>query len=1098
MPALLRALGLRPLSVPMPVEPPIELTAAPRAAPTHARAFIMAERGGLAVVLLEVPATDPLETARIARRLWSRDRAPLSLLVVATGSFRRLAFCAPDLRGGVRQLVVERLRPRRSDIETLEEMVARPGEAGIALALRYARALDRVRLGRRFFQEFRARRGLIAAAWTGLPRRAGAERDELALLLLCRLMFLYFLQRDGHLAGDRRLVPGLLARHRRAAAARREAEPTTGADTTAGFYRTVLEPLFFGALNTRPEQRDAAARRLGPLPYLNGGLFQRHPVERRFPELDLPDSACVSAIEELLEHYRFTTREAPDDGAAELGVDPEMIGRVFEELMAGQRRLATGTFYTPVRVVDALVRRALDALLGADADAIRRLRNIRVLDPACGSGAFLLGALSRITRARVALGESAEAVRRDLVGHALYGVDIQHDAALLCSLRLWLALTLANPAPPLLPPLPNLDRRIRQGDALLEPLDLASGPAAGRDPWRRAGADASMRAALAGVTSLGRRYVGSGPEERPAVLAALHDAERTLARAWLRAAERRARRRERELEATSLERDLFGERTAEARRAAAELRAGASRARAARRLRTALRRDGELPFFSFGVHFGDAAVRGFDLVLSNPPWVRAARWPAAGASLRHRYSVCAGGWALGARLAGAPAGAAAQVDLALLFLERSLGLLAPGGVLAMLLPAKFMRSLYGGGGRRLLGEQCISAIDDHALDPHAVFRADAFACAVIVQKRAEPTTATTATASRPGLDDEPPPRAGPEPLAITMSRKGRLPLRFRLQQTDLSLVPGDPAAPWLLAPPGVVAAVRTMQAAGPPLGRCWRVSRGVFTGANDVLLLRRVAPGLGDLARVEAEGALRGAHPRRYRDIVEDDALAALVRGAGIRAWRFDTTHHIVWLRDTQGRHTHAPPRLARYLERHARRLRTRRGAAARPLGTVFRVGPGTLCPKVAWHDLAANLNAVALPATIRTAARIRPLVPLNTVYFVAVPCHDDALVLAALLNSLPVRTLARTIAERAKDARFRFFAWTVAAIPLPAAALREDVRRRLLAISAAAHRDGGLEADGRRELDDLVAGCYGLDSRAMAALTAFDAWLRPCKEPEA
>src|SRR5690606_2588428 len=95
------------------------------------------------------------------------------------------------------RLAVDRASPRRSDVEALAEMAARPGEGGVALALRHARALDRSRITRQFFRDFRAERARVAAAWIGPPPDATAERDRLALLFLCRLMFLYFLQSGG-------------------------------------------------------------------------------------------------------------------------------------------------------------------------------------------------------------------------------------------------------------------------------------------------------------------------------------------------------------------------------------------------------------------------------------------------------------------------------------------------------------------------------------------------------------------------------------------------------------------------------------------------------------------------------------------------------------------------------------------------------------------------------------------------------------------------------------------------------------------------------------------------------------------------------------
>src|SRR5690606_31161329 len=118
---------------------------------------------------------------------------------------------------------------------------------------------------------------------------------------------------------------------------------------------------------------------------------------------------------------------------------------------------------------------------------------------------------------------------------------------------------------------------------------------------------------------------------------------------------------------------------------------------------------------------------------------------------------------------------------------------------------------------------------------------------------------------------------------------------------------------------------------------------------------------------------------------------------------------------------------------------------------------------------LAETLNAVALPAAARGVdGSPRPLIPLNTVYFVPVEDPDQALRLAALLNSLPVRTFARAVAERAKDARFRFLAWTVSVLPVPDGWDRASAGARLLALSREAHRRGAVPPAAAQELDRL------------------------------
>src|SRR5207244_252925 len=136
-----------------------------------------------------------------------------------------------------------------------------------------------------------------------------------------------------------------------------------------------------------------------------------------------------------------------DEGdAAGAHVDPEMLGKVFESLMAEDERAASGSFYTPREIVDLLASRAIaEALAGGDgrlretlheilrdggprrvpdAAALRaRLETVAILDPACGSGAFLFAALHMLERVGAATGAAVS--RRSIVERALYGVDLK-------------------------------------------------------------------------------------------------------------------------------------------------------------------------------------------------------------------------------------------------------------------------------------------------------------------------------------------------------------------------------------------------------------------------------------------------------------------------------------------------------------------------------------------------------------------------------------------------------------------------------------------------------------------------------------------------
>ena len=1081
------------------------------------RSLVVAGRAGsLDALLMEsAPGTGSDRVAWLARRVRSRNPARLHLFVAASPGYRRLVLGAFGLDDAFRHLTLERTRVRPSDIAALEEMAPANGERGLELAIRHARALDRSRVTRAFFRDFRGRRGAIADAWTGIPEDAGRERSQLALLFLSRLTFLYFLQRRGVLAGDDRYLVRLFGLWASARPGDDGPSPAPGHGDTAGsgpgpgeptrpgsFYRARLQPLFFGALNRRPEDRSPAARQLGNLPYLNGGLFERHALERRFPELDLPDAEVRACLDDLLERYRFTTREAGD--GAGFGVDPEVLGRVFEGLMAPEARSDTGSFYTPAPVVNRVVGEAVATYVAghvpeADPAVVvegraaalpapvryrvrKSLERVRVLDPACGSGAFLLGALRRLTTATTGLSDRPRAeVRRELVASGLHGVDLLDDAALLCSLRLWLALSEDDDE---VRPLPNLDRRIRQGDALVDPLDLGAMDADESLHWHPL-RDPELRRALRALEPAARAYVGSGPEERTLARERVHQAESRLARRWIDGIRGARERQLRQLRARAADRDLFGDTPEPARRAGIEAGRVERRLSELDAIGRRLEDDGALPFFSFGVHFADAA--GFDLVVSNPPWVRSHRWPDRLRKIADRFEVCrAPGWTAAAELTGAPVAGGGQVDLSLLFVERGIRLLAPGGVLAVLVPAKSFRALYGAAARRMwLRDLELATIEDHGLDQRAIFRADAFAGVVVGR----------ALASGAGGEAERRPT-----VRVRMARRGVDPLEFQVAQTDLPLFPEDPASPWLLAPPDVRAVFRRMQGAGPPLGRHegLRVRRGVMTAANDVLV-GSARPKLGGLAELEAGGYRRsrrgGGSSRaagKYRAVVETSGLRPLVRGADIDAFRYDVSGHLVWCHDRNAEPVEPGPRLAGYLERHRERLESRSGyRTGLPLGAVFRLTEETLGPKVAWHDLSDTLRAVALPATARFDGAARELIPLNTVYFLPTPERETALLLAGLLNSLPVRTFARAVAERAKDARFRFFAWTVSTLPLPIGWADHESTREVRAVSHQAHRDRGIRPAAQRRLDRAAAALYGLDADDLETLARFDGWLR-------
>lgn len=974
--------------------------------------------------LIRLSTLDRTDLAQAARELRNRNVTQFQLFVFVDAAFSSIIIGSYGLGKQLLVLPLDREELRVSDIDALEELIAREGEAGTALAARFGQTLDRSRITKRFFCDFAAQRDRISAAWQGIPVPRKRDRDQLALLLLSRLMFLYFLQHRGHLGGDRTY----LLRHFRA-------------ERKRSFYSGSLRPLFFHVLNRRPEARPSTAAAFGDLPYLNGGLFERHALERKYPRADIGDDCLAGVFEDLLERYRFTAREAADaesTGVRDVGVDPEMLGRVFEGLMAGEERASTGTFYTPAPIVDHLVAGALTALISphlgeASTAALVRERNVdaldyeqrafvsallrrlKVIDPACGSGAFLLSALSRIAQSRAVVESTHDfAVRREVVADTLYGVDVQSDAALLCALRLWLGL-IPGSASQHVQPLPNLDRNIRQGDFLVDPLDL-----------KAAADDAEVRRRISMLQPLLRSYVHSEPDQRAKLQRQLSGLERGVSRAWINAQQRRLRNQEAELNVLAAQRDLFGARTTEAQRAQHQLSDLHSRIAEIGRVARRARVQREVPFFSLGVHFGEAALGGFDLALCNPPWVRSHGWTSSiPGTTRRRFSVCANG--------------ERQPDLAWLFLERALELLKDGGVLGIVLPAKLLRSQSAAGARRMLLERTeIVSIEDHSLDQRSIFDADSFAALLVARKCKPGTLAAT---------------------SVTMIRRIGAPLVFSLRQRDLPLLHADHAEPWSVAPPAV-RRVMTKMLEYPPLAQHsgLAIQRGIVTGNNGVVVLTRVERKLGNLALIETA---RGGEGESYSAVVEESAVSPLLRGSDLRAWASRPSRFVLCRTSRSAR---SLPRAAKYAQSHN---------AAIPLFNCNQ-------SKVVWHDLARNVHASVTTADV---------VPLNTVYYI--PAIDEvAHLLCAYLNSTPFRVFARVIAERAKDAHFRFFAWTMARIPLPAN-WRAFECARLIDISRTCHSAGTIADEQQRILDDVVARAFRLTKAETTALARFDEWLR-------
>lgn len=313
--------------------------------------------------------------------------------------------------------------------------------------------------------------------------------------LLGRIVFLHFLQKKGWMGvpasnsnwigGDRNYLANLVAKY----------------NGNNRLLSDVLELLFFNTLN-QPRPNDLVDPILGndiKIPYLNGGLFDKDPIDEL--DIDFPYDYFKDLME-FFSQYNFTIDENDPD-YSEVGIDPEMLGHIFENLLEDNKD--KGAFYTPKEIVQYMSRECIiqyliahtkeDLFIGHLKEAIIDLVNkqvvsidlqdkanaqrlysllveVKVCDPAIGSGAFPMGVLNVLFHTRHVLHAFAfpkkdfvsYEVKREIIQNNIYGVDIEQGAVDIARLRFWLSLVVDAEKPH---PLPNLDYKIVCGNSLL-------------------------------------------------------------------------------------------------------------------------------------------------------------------------------------------------------------------------------------------------------------------------------------------------------------------------------------------------------------------------------------------------------------------------------------------------------------------------------------------------------------------------------------------------------------------------------------------------------------------------------------------------------
>ncbi len=668
----------------------------------------VAQLGSLPVFQITWPDTKlPTVTERRAVYHTLAQVALEHLLCYVTQDGRRLALVWARDRGGkrveLRTLPYDQGTPARTTIERLAALAFRLDEfdmfghiAPNTVIARLNAAFDVEAVTKQFFATYRQCFDGVESQLTGISD--ARARRLFTQKLFNRLMFIVFLERKGWLTyqGQPTYLRALWQAHLK--------ERVT--DASANFYQSRLTLLFFAGLNTPHEVNvvdiqhgSVIEERIGRVPYLNGGLFEEE-ADDRDPAIQVPDGALESVITELFYRFNFTVTEStPFD--LEVAVDPEMLGKVFEELVTGRHE--SGSYYTPRPIVAFMCREGLKGYLqtklptespeviarfvderGASdlrnpEAALAALTQVRVCDPACGSGAYLLGMLQELLALRTGLftARKVDAVttyerKLAIIQANLYGVDLDPFAVNIARLRLWLSLVVEyegeHP-----PPLPNLDYKVETGDSLAAP-----DPSGGVQP------DMFRRQQIADYFDLKDRYLRSHGTAKLTLRAEVTAKEQEIA-AWAHP-------------------------------------------------------KGGVQGFDWAVGFAEVFVAGgFDIVVANPPYVRMELFKEIKPVLRANF----------------PEVHSERADLYVYFYGRAVQILRTGGMLTFISSNKWLKAVYGGALRKFISDTCqVNSIIDFGDLP--VFQsAMAYPTIFIAQKRADNIAVRPTIAARISSLDEP-------------------------------------------------------------------------------------------------------------------------------------------------------------------------------------------------------------------------------------------------------------------------------------------------------------------------------------------------------
>lgn len=454
---------------------------------------------------------------KIAKRFYDQYPEECNLLIFTNLSYTKLTFLN-YIQGVNEKLKIRKLNIENNSFTTTDKEII--GKLDISKKNIYDdldikdihnEAFNIEKVTDEFFNTFKKQIDYLVKNIKGIERKE--DRKNYSVLLLSRMLFLYFIQKKKWLNGK---IDYLYDRFLYCIE-----------QGDINYYENILEPLFFNCLNKSPEDEieeddKIKVKRLYEdfksqtpievdenfigIPYLNGGLFERNPKYEINNDIHIENDVFESLFENLFQKYNFTVRE--DIGFdSDVAVDPELLGRIFENMINKEEREGTGSFYTPRPIISYMCKQSikeylLDSTTEIDKEKIENLvdniedeksvitldeseinivinllNKVKICDTAVGSGAFILGMLQLLVSLKRELYKHIEndlykdsyEMKKYIIKNNLSGVDIQEGAIDIAHLRVWLSLVVDYEAKTSkdIKSLPNLKYRLIHGNSLI-------------------------------------------------------------------------------------------------------------------------------------------------------------------------------------------------------------------------------------------------------------------------------------------------------------------------------------------------------------------------------------------------------------------------------------------------------------------------------------------------------------------------------------------------------------------------------------------------------------------------------------------------------